>query len=145
MNDPREIRRALETAQTIAMVGCSPNPARPSHQIAETLRESGYRVVPVNPGHRQILGQRCYPSLASIPAEVPIDIVDVFRRSEHVAAIADEAIARGGASFFWMQLGVVDTASARRLEAAGIRVAMDLCIAVELARLGPLRRRNSPV
>jgi uncharacterized protein len=145
VNDPREIRRALETARAIAVVGCSPNPARPSHQIAETLLEAGYRVVPVNPGHREILGQPCHPSLGSVPRDVPIDIVDVFRRSEHVASVADEAIARGGVSFFWMQLGVVDPAAARRLQTAGIAVAMDRCIAVELARLGPSLRRNSPV
>ena len=145
MNDPGEIRRALEAARAVAVVGCSPNPARPSHQIAETLLEAGYLVVPVNPGHREMLGARCYPSLAAIPSDVPIDIVDVFRRSEQVAPIADDAIARGGISLFLMQQGVIDPASARRLEAAGIPVAMDRCIAVELSRLGGAPRRNSRV
>lgn len=142
MNDPAQIREALERARTIAVVGCSPNPDRPSHSIARFLMEDGYRVVPVNPGHREILGQRCYPSLSQIPAEVEVDIVDVFRRSEHVAPVAAEAIARG-VSFFFMQQGVVDPESARRLEAAGIPVAMDRCILVEHRLLGVSRQRNS--
>jgi predicted CoA-binding protein len=135
MNDPGQIRTALERALSIAVVGCSPNPARPSHAIARYLMEQGYRVVPVNPGHRTILGQTCYRSLTEIPREVQIDIVDVFRRSDQVAPIADAAIARG-VGFFFMQQGVVDGDSARRLEAAGIPVAMDRCILVEHASRG---------
>src|SRR3984893_7704897 len=138
MNDPEEIRAALETADTIAVVGCSPHPARPSHSIARYLIESGYRVIPVNPGHRELLGEACYPSLAAIPPGVRLDIVDVFRRSEHVAPIADQAIARG-AGFFFMQQGIFDRESALKLEAAGIPVAMDRCILVERERLGPSR------
>jgi len=134
MNDPSQIRRALEEARTIAVVGCSPNPARPSNSIARYLLESGYRMIPVNPGHREILGERCYPSLAAIPGEVRIDIVDVFRRSEHVAPVAAQTLERG-AGFFFMQQGIVDLDSAARLEAAGIPVAMDRCILVERERL----------
>ncbi len=140
MNDPGQIRTALESAETIAVVGCSPNPDRPSNAIARYLVEQGYRVVPVNPGHRAILGLPCYRSLTEIPREVEIDIVDVFRRSDHVAPIADEAVARG-VGFFFMQQGVVDRESARKLEAAGIPVAMDRCILVEHASRG-LPRRN---
>ena len=143
MNDPAEIRRALEQARTIAVVGCSPNPDRPSHAIAQYLQEAGYRVVPVNPGHREILGARCHPSLAEVPPEVSIDIVNVFRRSEQVSPVATQAIARG-VSFFFMQQGVVDPDSARRLEEAGIPVAMDRCILVEHRRLNLPPRRNSP-
>src|SRR5512147_1140645 len=110
MNDPGEIRKALETARTIAVVGCSPRPDRPSHAIARYLLEQGYRVIPVNPGHQTILGETCYRSLDEIPEEVEIDIVDVFRRSNQV-----------------------DPDAARRLEAAGIPVAMDRCILVEHA------------
>jgi hypothetical protein len=135
MNDPGQIRTALERALSIAVVGCSPNPARPSHAIARYLMEQGYQVVPVNPGHRTILGQTCYRSLTEIPREVQIDIVDVFRRSDQVAPIAEAAIARG-VGFFFMQQGVVDGDSARRLEAAGIPVAMDRCILVEHASRG---------
>jgi predicted CoA-binding protein len=134
MNDTKQIRRALETAETIAVVGCSPNPARPSNSIARYLLESGYRVIPVNPGHREILGERCYPSLADIPSEIRIDIVDVFRRSEHVAPVAAQTLKRG-AGFFFMQQGIADAESAAQLEAAGIPVAMDRCILVERERL----------
>jgi predicted CoA-binding protein len=142
VNEPDRIRRALETASTIAVVGCSPKPSRASHAIARFLIEQGYRVVPVNPGHREILGLPCFGSLSEIPADVEVDIVDVFRRPEAVASIADEAIARG-VPFFFMQQGVVDTPSARRLEAAGIGVAMDHCILVEHERLGiPPKSRN---
>ncbi|HEV2063203.1 MAG TPA: CoA-binding protein [Thermoanaerobaculia bacterium] len=119
----------------MAVVGCSPRPGRPSHQIAGYLLANGYTVIPVNPGHREILGQRCYPSLSQIPKGVRLDIVNVFRRSDEVAPIADEAIARG-AGFFFMQQGVVDPDAAERLERAGIPVAMDRCIMVEHGRLG---------
>lgn len=134
MNDAEEIRRALERARTVAVVGCSPNPARPSHTIARYLQGRGYRVIPVNPGHREILGERCYRSLTEIPSDVRLDIVDVFRRSSEVGPVADAAIARG-IGFFFMQLGVVDEAAAGRLEKAGIPVAMDRCILVERERL----------
>ena len=134
MNDAEEIRRALEGARTVAVVGCSPNPARPSHTIARYLQGRGYRVIPVNPGHREILGERCYRSLSEIPPDVRLDIVDVFRRSSEVGPVADAAIARG-IGFFFMQQGVVDEAAAGRLEKAGIPVAMDRCILVERERL----------
>jgi predicted CoA-binding protein len=144
MNEPARIRAALETAETVAVVGCSPNPARPSHSIARYLMENGYRVIPVNPGHRELLGEKCYRSLSEVPPAERIDIVDVFRRSEHVAPVAEEAIARG-VGFFWMQYGIEDREAARKLEAAGIPVAMDRCILVEHGRLGlgPRRRRNA--
>ncbi len=135
MNDPSKIREALETAETVAVVGCSPNPARPSNSIARYLIDNGYRVIPVNPGHRTLLGETCYPSLSVIPSDIRIDIVDVFRRSEEVRPVAEQAIARG-AGFFFMQQGVVDRESAIELEAAGIPVAMDRCILVERERLG---------
>ena len=146
MNDPEEIRAALESASTIAVVGCSPNPRRPSNEIARFLKEeAGYRIVPVNPHHAEILGERCYPSLAEVPQDVRIDVVDVFRRSEHVAPVAREAIARG-VPFFFMQLGVEDASAARRLEEAGIGVAMNRCILVEHRRLGirPKSRNAGP-
>lgn len=136
------MRRALETARTIAVVGCSPDPGRPSHAIARYLREAGYRVIPVNPGQREILGEKCYGSLAEVPPEIRIDIVDVFRRSEHVAPVARQAIERN-VGFFFMQQGVEDFVSARELEEAGIPVAMDRCIAVEHGRLVASRARNS--
>ncbi len=134
MNDAEEIRRALESARTVAVVGCSPNPARPSHAIARYLQDCGYRMIPVNPGHREILGEKCYRALSEIPEDVRLDIVDVFRRSSEVGPVADQAIARG-VGFFFMQQGIVEKDAARRLEMAGIPVAMDRCILVERERL----------
>jgi predicted CoA-binding protein len=100
-------------------------------------------VVPVNPGHREILGQPCYRSLADVPPDVRIDIVDVFRRSEHVAAIAEEAIARR-VPFVFLQLGVIDAGAAARMERSGVGVAMDRCILIEHRRLGiPPRNARS--
>jgi uncharacterized protein len=143
VNDPEKIRAALMSAETVAVVGCSPNPDRPSNEIARYLQRQGYRVVPINPGHREILGEPCYPSLAAVPDDVRIDVVDVFRRSEFVAEVAAQTIARK-VPFLFMQLGVVDDASARLLEAAGTGVAMDHCILVEHRRLGiPLKSRNA--
>ncbi len=143
MNDPGAIRRALESAETVAVVGCSPDPGRPSNAIASYLLAHGYTVIPVNPEHGEILGRRCYGSLSEIPPETRLDIVNVFRRSECVASVAEEAISRK-AGFFFMQQGVVDAEAAARLEKAGIPVAMDRCILVEHERLGiGPRVRNS--
>ena len=127
VNDPAEIERALRTARTVAVVGCSPDPSRASHAIARYLIGAGYRVVPVNPRETELLGQRCYASLDAIPADVTLDIVDVFRRSEHVPEIAAAAL-RKHAGFFWMQEGVVHAEAARMLVGAEIPVAMDRCI-----------------
>lgn len=128
LNDEATIGNVLRTAKTIAVVGCSPNPSRPSNSISRYLQSRGYRVVPVNPGHREILGVPCYPDLSSIPGDLAIDVVDVFRRSELVAPIADEALKLPGLRLFFMQDGVVDESSASRLRDAGIAVAMDRCI-----------------
>ena len=134
INDPAEIAFALRTARTIAIVGCSPKDNRPSNAIASYLLSAGFDVIPVNPGHTEILGRTCYPDLASIPKDVRLDIVDVFRRSEFVSGIADAALERG-AGFFWMQDGIVDKSAANRLATAGIPVAMDRCIYREHAAL----------
>ncbi len=127
VNDRDEIAEALRSARTVAVVGCSPHPERPSHAIARYLAGAGFDVIPVNPEAAEVLERTSYPDLDAIPASVRVDIVDVFRRSEHVAAVADAAIRRG-VGLFWMQDGVVDPRSAERLVAAGIPVAMDRCI-----------------
>lgn len=116
------------------MVGLSPNPGRPSHTVGRSLRGSGYRVVPVNPLHAEVLGERSYPSLAAAARDHAIDIVDVFRRSEHAGAIVDEAIAIRP-KLIWLQIGVVDHAAAARARAAGIPLVMDRCLAIEHQRL----------
>jgi predicted CoA-binding protein len=133
-----EITRLLERAQTIAVVGLSDRPDRPSHSIARFLQQQGYRVLPVNPYLRgPVLGEQPYASLRDITERV--DIVDVFRRSEFVAGVVEDAIAIG-AGAVWMQLGVVDAAAARRAEDAGLEVVMDRCIAVEYRRQGVTRK-----
>ncbi len=126
------IRALLATSQTVAVVGCSPNPERDSHRIAKLLQSRGHRVIPVNPGQRSILGETCYASLRDIPEQV--DMVDIFRRSEEVAPIVDEAI-EVGARIVWMQLGVIDERAASAAQAAGLTVVMDRCPAIEYRRL----------
>jgi uncharacterized protein len=133
----QEIRTILARPTTVAVMGCSDNPARDSLKIAMLLRDKGFRVIPVNPQLQPealmtALGERCYPDLASIPDAV--EIVDVFRRSEFVAEIADQAIAKG-ARVLWCQLGVIDLDAARRAQAAGLTVVMDRCPAIEYRRL----------
>ncbi|HXH09816.1 MAG TPA: CoA-binding protein [Alphaproteobacteria bacterium] len=126
------IRTILSTPQTIAVVGCSPKPERDSHRIAQLLQRKGHRVIPVNPGQREILGETCYASLKDI--RTPVDMVDIFRRSEFVAPIVDDAIAIG-AKIVWMQLGVIDEEAAQKAQQAGLTVVMDRCPAIEYRRL----------
>ena len=127
------IDRILSAAKTVAVVGLSDKPDRPSHVVARYLRGKGYRVIPVNPMIREVLGEKSYGSLAEIPGGV--DLVDVFRKSETVPAIAEEAI-RIGANYFWMQEGVANEEARTRLAAAGIPVVMDRCVMKELAKRG---------
>ena len=129
--------RILDRARVFAMVGASPSPWRPSHGVLQTLLGHGYEVIPIRPGVDEVLGLRAYPDLASVPAEVTIDVVDIFRRSDRAGAHVDEAIARG-ARAVWLQLGVIDHAAADRARAAGLDVVMDRCPAIELDR----RRRR---
>ena len=127
-----DIRFALEQTQTWAVVGCSPDPYRDSNRIAALLQSRGFRVIPVNPNADEILGERCVASVHDIGE--PVDVVDIFRRSSEAGAHVDEAIAIG-AKAVWMQLGVIDAAAAERARAAGLRVVMDRCPAIELPRL----------
>jgi len=129
---PEALRALLQEAKTIAVVGLSPKPWRASHQVALYLQQAGYRIVPVNPEHDVVLGERSYPSLtaAAAAAAGPIDVVDVFRRSEFVGPIVDEAIALKP-RLIWLQVGVVDEAAAARATAAGIPFIMDRCLMVD--------------
>ena len=126
-----DIRHVLTEYRTWAVVGCSPSPLRDSHRIAALLKARGYRVIPVNPECDEVFGERCHPVL---PADEGIEVVDLFRRSSAVSAHVDEAIAIG-AKAVWMQLGVIDHEAADRARAAGLRVVMDRCPAIELPRL----------
>lgn len=128
----KEIEEILRESKTIAVVGLSPNEDRASHRVARYLQERGYRIIPVNPGHPEILGEKCYPSLSDVPGKV--DVVDIFRSSDYIPPIVEEAI-RKGAGVVWMQLGVHNEAAARRAEAAGLRVVADRCMMVEHKKL----------
>ena len=112
----------LRESKTIAVVGLSPNPERDSHRVSRYMQQQGYRIIPVNPMAEEVLGEKSYPDLTSVPE--PIDMVDIFRRSELVAPVVDQAI-EVGAKYIWMQDGVVDEASAAKAEEAGILVVMD--------------------
>jgi predicted CoA-binding protein len=125
-----ELRALLRDAHVIAVVGLSPKPSRPSNGVARYLQRAGYRIVPVNPGHPAILGEKSYPSLAAAAREQPIDVVDVFRRSEVAGAVVDEAIGVRP-RLIWLQQGVIDGAARTRAEAAGIPCVMDRCLAVD--------------
>jgi uncharacterized protein len=132
MGMDEDIRFALEQTRTWAVVGCSPDPRRDSHRIATLLQRRGFRVIPVNPAATEILGERCFATLAEIGE--PVDVVDIFRRSSEAGIHVDEAIGIG-AQAVWMQLGVIDEDAAARARAAGLRVVMDRCPAIELPRL----------
>ncbi len=131
------LRDILATARTVAVVGLSPTATRPSHGVARYLRDAGYRIVPVNPGHATVLGEKSYPTLTAAAADHAIDVVDVFRRSEFVGPIVDEAIGlRPRPRLIWLQMGVVDEAARARAQAVGIRCVMDRCLMVDHRALG---------
>jgi uncharacterized protein len=127
-----QIAEILHSARTIAVVGLSSKRYRPSYGVAEYLKRAGYRIVPVNPLETEVLGEPAYPDLDSVPG--PVDIVDIFRRSEFVPAVVEAAI-RKGAKVVWMQEGVIHDGAARRAESAGLIVVMDRCILKDHRRL----------
>ncbi len=132
MTDTDTLRRILTDYKRVAIVGLSDDRSRPSNAVAKYMLQHGFEVIPVNPNHAEILGQKCYPDLSSIPT--PVDIVDVFRRVEHIPALVDEAIAIK-AKVVWMQLGLVHEEAAQKARDAGLEVVMDRCIKIEYARL----------
>jgi uncharacterized protein len=137
MSDDTTIRDVLGRVKTIAVVGWSPKPERASHGVAAFLKRRGYRVIPVNPGQagETALGETVRASLSEI--DTPVDMVDIFRRSSEVAPVVEEALRTlPGLTAIWMQLGVVDEASAATARAAGVTVIMDRCPAIEIPRLG---------
>jgi predicted CoA-binding protein len=127
-----EIEKAvLSSCHVIAIVGLSPDPGRPSYNVARYLQENGYRIIPVNPQTKEILGEICYPDLVSIPEKV--DAVDIFRRSEEVLPIVEQAI-KMGARAVWMQEGIINEAAGRRAADAGMLVVMNRCMLKEHRR-----------
>lgn len=131
MNEPGLIEEILENVKTVAVVGFSPKPGRPSSNIAAYLKKHGYRVIPVNPEIEMGLGEKAYPTLAAIPEKV--DLANVYRRDEDIPAVVDDAIA-AGVKYLWIQEGIVHKEAAEKAERAGIRVVMDRCIYKEHAR-----------
>jgi predicted CoA-binding protein len=127
-----DYRPIFRDARTIAVVGLSPNPERPSHEVARYLQAAGYRIIPVNPMASEVLGEKSYASLGDVPERV--DVVDIFRRSEDVPPIVREAI-RIGATVVWMQEGIAHAAAAAEARAAGLAVVMDRCMLKEHQRL----------
>lgn len=140
LSDPAAIKALLEETRTIAMIGASDRPSRPSYGVMARLQQHGYRVIPVNPqiAGEHIHGEYVFHDLAQIGE--PIDLVDIFRRSDVAGEAVDAAIA-SGAKAVWLQLDVIDEAAAARAEAAGLKVVMDRCPAIEIPRLGvaPIR------
>lgn len=132
MNHKSDVELQLSESRTIAVVGMSPRPDRPSHYVAKYLMEQGYKVIPVNPVVEEVLGMKSYPDLVSIPEA--IDMVDIFRRSSQVPPVVDDAIA-AGARFIWMQDGVVNEDAASKASAAGMSVVMDNCTLREHSRI----------
>jgi predicted CoA-binding protein len=124
MNSIEDIKKIFQM-KTIAVVGMSPKPERPSHYVAMYMKEQGYNIIPVNPGHNEIAGMKSYPSLQDIPK--PIDVVDVFRRSEYVLPIAESAVAVGSKAL-WLQDGVINEDGAELAKNAGLLVVMDDCM-----------------
>jgi len=133
INSDEGIREVLSSTKTIALVGASPNPDRASHAVMHYMLDRGYHVIPVNPNEKEILGQKVVASLKDI--QEPVDMVDVFRTAEAAGPVCDEAIAIGAKSV-WLQLGVINEEGARRAEAAGLKVIMDRCPAIDMPRLG---------
>jgi predicted CoA-binding protein len=132
VDDVAGLTRILAQSRTIAVVGLSANWYRPSFFAAKYLQEHGYRVIPVNPNYTEVLGERCYPSVAAIPE--PVDVVDAFRKADEMPALAREAVAKG-ARVLWMQLGVRNDVAARIASDAGLDVVMDRCVKIEHARI----------
>ena len=131
LNSRETIKRILDECRTVAVVGLSSNPMRPSHGVANYIQRQGYRVIPVNPNECEVLGEKAYATLGEVPEK--IDLVDIFRRSEEAGAVVDEAIAVG-AKAVWLQEGVIDKAAAKRAADAGLLVVMDRCWLKEYAR-----------
>ena len=132
MTDINTLRRILQQYKRVAVVGLSADWSRPSYFAAKYLIDHGFEVIPVNPKYDEILGQKCYPDLESIPTQV--DVVDLFQRTERVPPFVDSAIAIG-AKVIWMQLGVIHEEAAKKAEDAGLEVVMDRCMKIEYARL----------
>ena len=127
-----EVTKILQNYRIVAVVGLSADPGRPSYQVAQYLQQHGYRIIPVNPGCQEILGEKCYPGLKDIP--FPVEVVDIFRKVEAIPAIVDEAIALG-AKAIWLQLGLEQPQAAQKARQAGLQVVQNRCMKIDHAAL----------
>jgi predicted CoA-binding protein len=132
VDDIAGLRRILAQSRTLAVVGLSANWYRPSYFAAKYMQDHGYRIIPVNPSYTEVLGEKCYPSIAAIPG--PVDLVDCFRKADEIPALARAAVAKG-AHVLWMQLGIRNDEAARIANDAGLDVVMDRCVKIEHARI----------
>jgi len=130
----KEIKDILSSCKTVAVVGISPKEDRPSYRVASYLKSKGYRMIPIRPNEDYILGEKVYHHLMEIPKEIEVDVVDIFRKSEDVPPIVEEAMERG-AKVVWMQEGIVNGEAAAKAERAGLKVVMDRCVKKEHERL----------
>ena len=126
-----EIIKILKEYKTIAIIGLSPNPEKASNKVGVYLQQAGYKIIPVYPKGEEILGEKVYKSLSDIPANIQIDIVDIFRKPEVIAQVIDEAIERGGIKCVWTQLGLVNNKAAKKAEEAGIKAVQNRCTKIE--------------
>ena len=132
--EENEIKKILSSSKTIAVVGISPKEDRPSYGVASYLQSKGYRIIPVRPDGEEILGEKVYPTLSEIPNEINVEVVDIFRKSEEVPPVVEEAIRRG-AKVVWMQEGVIHKEAGEKAEKAGLKVVMDRCMKKDHQRL----------
>lgn len=132
--EDEELKDTLRNLKTVAVIGISPKEDRPSYIVASYLKSKGYRIIPVRPDGEEILGEKVYHHLSEIPKEIGVDVVDIFRRSEEVPPIVEEAIQRG-AKVVWMQEGVIHKEAGENAEKAGLKVVMDRCMKKEHQRL----------
>lgn len=130
-----EIKKILEQTQTIAIIGCSPNPEKASNKVAKYLQNAGYTILPVYPKEETILGEKVYRSLDEIPIEIKIDMVDIFRKPDVIGLVVDQVIQRGEVQCVWTQLGLVNNEAAQKAREAGMQVVQNHCTKIEHARL----------
>lgn len=134
-SNKEEIKTILEETKTIAVIGCSPNPEKASNKVANYLKNAGYTMIPVYPKEDEILGEKVYRSLADIPSDIKVDMVDIFRKPDVIGLVVDAAIKRGDVKCVWTQLGLVNNEAANIAKEAGLKVVQNHCTKIEHAEL----------
>ena len=134
-SNQNEIKQILEETKTIAIIGCSPNPEKASNRVAKYLQDVGYKIIPIYPKEEKILGEKVYKSLAEIPGDIEIDMVDIFRKSNVIASVIDEVLKRKDVKCVWTQLGLVNNEAAEKARNAGLHVVQNYCTKIEHANL----------